>query len=147
MSAAGLDHTLDVCVGMSPPCACEVVPVIACDVLRRPPDNLSPPHTQSLCSCRHALPPGYVLKSQMKELLEEEAAKVRDITEVIEEERAKVEAKTTITQQVGPQRGQSTSKGLPPVTGNTGGACQILEHLWKTELCSLQLCPEYMSEQ
>lgn len=28
---------------------------------------------------RHALPAGYVLKSQMKELLEAEAAKVRDM--------------------------------------------------------------------
>jgi hypothetical protein len=29
------------------------------------------------CKYRHALPPGYVLKSQMKELLEMEAANVR----------------------------------------------------------------------
>lgn len=28
------------------------------------------------CKYRHALPPGYVLKSQMKELLEQEAANV-----------------------------------------------------------------------
>jgi hypothetical protein len=41
-----------------------------------------------------------VLKSQMKELLEAEAAKARDITEEIEEARAKVEAKTPITQEV-----------------------------------------------
>lgn len=52
------------------------------------------------CKYRHALPPGYVLKSQMKELLEEEASKVRDIAEVIEEERSKVVAKTPITQTV-----------------------------------------------
>lgn len=53
------------------------------------------------CKYRHALPPGYVLKSQMKELLEAEAAKnARDITEVIEEERAAVEAKTPITEEV-----------------------------------------------
>ncbi|KAF8069653.1 zinc finger CCCH domain-containing protein 11 [Scenedesmus sp. PABB004] len=53
------------------------------------------------CKYKHALPPGYVLKSQMKELLEEEAAKnSRDITEVIEEERAKVVAKTAITEEV-----------------------------------------------
>jgi hypothetical protein len=43
-----------------------------------------PPESMRLlvcCTCvstrRHALPPGYVLKSQMKELLEEEASKVR----------------------------------------------------------------------
>jgi hypothetical protein len=36
----------------------------------------------------------------MKELLEAEAAKARDITEEIEEARAKVEAKTPITQEV-----------------------------------------------
>ena len=44
------------------------------------------------CKYRHALPPGYVLKSQMKELLEEEARNVRDVADVIEEERAKVGA-------------------------------------------------------
>lgn len=38
----------------------------------------------------------------MKELLEEEASKVRDIAEVIEEERSKVEAKTPITEEVRP---------------------------------------------
>lgn len=32
------------------------------------------------CKYRHALPPGYVLKSQMKQLLEEEAANVSDDT-------------------------------------------------------------------
>eukprot|EP00879_Flechtneria_rotunda_P000405 GHRR01000499.1.p1 GENE.GHRR01000499.1~~GHRR01000499.1.p1 ORF type:complete len:428 (+),score=188.99 GHRR01000499.1:217-1500(+) len=53
------------------------------------------------CKYRHALPPGYVLKSQMKELLEEEAARnARDVTDMIEEERAKVDAKTPITQEV-----------------------------------------------
>ncbi len=52
------------------------------------------------CKYRHALPPGYVLKSQIKELLEEEAANRRDVAEVIEEERAKVDAKTPITQEV-----------------------------------------------
>ena len=44
----------------------------------------------SECKYRHALPPGYILKSQMKELLEEEARNVRDVTDIIEEERAKV---------------------------------------------------------
>eukprot|EP00877_Chromochloris_zofingiensis_P008620 jgi/Chrzof1/4010/Cz13g17040.t1 len=53
------------------------------------------------CKYRHALPPGYVLKSQMKELLAEEAAKnSRDMSEVIEEERQKVQAKTQITEEV-----------------------------------------------
>lgn len=53
------------------------------------------------CKYRHALPPGYVLKSQMKELLEAEAAKnSRDITEVIEEERSRVEGRTPITEEV-----------------------------------------------
>jgi len=52
------------------------------------------------CKYRHALPPGYVLKSQMKELIAEEAANRKDIEDVIEEERAKVDAKTPITQDV-----------------------------------------------
>ncbi|GAB4823541.1 hypothetical protein N2152v2_010587 [Parachlorella kessleri] len=51
------------------------------------------------CKYRHALPPGYVLKSQMKELLEQEAANVKDAADVIEEERAAVEAKTPITEE------------------------------------------------
>jgi hypothetical protein len=42
-----------------------------------------------------------VLKSQMKELLEQERANAKDIAEVIEEERAKVEARTPITEEVG----------------------------------------------
>ncbi|KAL6011128.1 hypothetical protein ACLOJK_001572 [Asimina triloba] len=45
------------------------------------------------CHYRHALPPGYVLKSQMKALLEEETEKI-PIEEEIENQRAKV---TTIT--------------------------------------------------
>lgn len=49
------------------------------------------------CKYRHALPPGYVLKSQMKELLEAEAAAAPSVEEVIEEERAKVDAKTPVT--------------------------------------------------
>lgn len=52
------------------------------------------------CKYRHALPPGYVLKSQMKALLEEEAANAKTVEEEIEEERAKVEAKTPITEEV-----------------------------------------------
>ncbi|KAK9816691.1 hypothetical protein WJX72_003761 [[Myrmecia] bisecta] len=51
------------------------------------------------CKYRHALPPGYVLKSQMKELLELEKANAKSIEETIEEERAKVDAKTPITQE------------------------------------------------
>ncbi|KAF6251009.1 hypothetical protein COO60DRAFT_693819 [Scenedesmus sp. NREL 46B-D3] len=52
------------------------------------------------CKYKHALPPGYVLKSQMKELLEQERANAKDIAEVIEEERAQVDARTPITEQV-----------------------------------------------
>ncbi|XP_022989076.1 zinc finger CCCH domain-containing protein 11-like [Cucurbita maxima] len=48
------------------------------------------------CHYRHALPPGYVLKSQMKELLEEESQKLA-IEEEIENERAKVKTTTPIT--------------------------------------------------
>eukprot|EP00198_Chlamydomonas_reinhardtii_P000117 XP_001689452.1 predicted protein [Chlamydomonas reinhardtii] len=51
------------------------------------------------CKYRHALPHNYVLKSQMKELLEEEARNTKDIAESIEEERAKVVARTPITQE------------------------------------------------
>lgn len=54
----------------------------------------------SECKYRHALPPGYILKSQMKELLEEAAANVKDAAEIIEEERAKLDAKTPITEEV-----------------------------------------------
>ncbi|KFM26793.1 Zinc finger CCCH domain-containing protein 21 [Auxenochlorella protothecoides] len=48
------------------------------------------------CKYRHALPPGYIMKSQMKELLEAEAANQPSVEEIIEEERAKVDAKTPI---------------------------------------------------
>ncbi|OAY84806.1 Zinc finger CCCH domain-containing protein 11 [Ananas comosus] len=48
------------------------------------------------CHYRHALPPGYVLKSQMKALLEEEAEKM-PIEEEIEEQRSKLTASTPIT--------------------------------------------------
>eukprot|EP01025_Chloroclados_australasicus_P020675 TRINITY_DN2180_c0_g2_i7.p2 TRINITY_DN2180_c0_g2~~TRINITY_DN2180_c0_g2_i7.p2 ORF type:complete len:420 (-),score=111.08 TRINITY_DN2180_c0_g2_i7:340-1599(-) len=54
----------------------------------------------SACIYRHALPPGYVLKSQMSALLEEEKDKQADVAEEIEEERRKVEAKTQITEAV-----------------------------------------------
>ncbi|KAJ3669149.1 hypothetical protein LUZ60_011099 [Juncus effusus] len=48
------------------------------------------------CHYRHALPPGYVLKSQMKALLEEEADKLT-VEEEIENQRAKVATSTPIT--------------------------------------------------
>ncbi|XP_058109992.1 zinc finger CCCH domain-containing protein 11-like [Magnolia sinica] len=48
------------------------------------------------CHYRHALPPGYVLKSQMKALLEEETEKI-SIEEEIENQRAKVATSTPIT--------------------------------------------------
>lgn len=49
------------------------------------------------CKYRHALPAGYVLKSQMKELLEEQNANRKDVADLIEEERSRVVAKTPIT--------------------------------------------------
>ncbi|KAI8031971.1 Zinc finger CCCH domain-containing protein 11 [Camellia lanceoleosa] len=48
------------------------------------------------CHCRYALPPGYVLKSQMKALLEEEANKM-PIEEEIESQCAKVATSTPMT--------------------------------------------------
>ncbi|MQM03662.1 hypothetical protein Taro_036447 [Colocasia esculenta] len=48
------------------------------------------------CHYRHALPPGYVLKSQMKALLEEESDKLT-IEEEIENQRAKVATSTPMT--------------------------------------------------
>ncbi|CAI9098095.1 OLC1v1034677C1 [Oldenlandia corymbosa var. corymbosa] len=48
------------------------------------------------CHYRHALPPGYVLKSQMKALLEEESEKI-SIEEEIENQRAKVATSTPMT--------------------------------------------------
>lgn len=48
------------------------------------------------CQYRHALPPGYMLKSQMKALLEEESSKI-SIEEEIESERSKVKSTTPIT--------------------------------------------------
>jgi len=52
------------------------------------------------CKYRHALPPGYVLPSQMKELLAAEAAAAPAIEDQIEAERAKVDARTPITAEV-----------------------------------------------
>lgn len=48
------------------------------------------------CHYRHALPPGYVLKSQMKALLEEESEKVA-IEDEIEDQRKKVQTTTPMT--------------------------------------------------
>ncbi|KAH8485274.1 hypothetical protein H0E87_026896 [Populus deltoides] len=48
------------------------------------------------CHYRHSLPPGYVLKSQMKALLDEEAEKI-SIEEEIENQRAKTTASTPMT--------------------------------------------------
>ncbi|KAK7278523.1 hypothetical protein RJT34_23553 [Clitoria ternatea] len=45
------------------------------------------------CHYRHALPPGYVLKSQMKALLDEETEKI-SIEEEIDNQRAKVVTST-----------------------------------------------------
>ncbi|KAE8099513.1 hypothetical protein FH972_017491 [Carpinus fangiana] len=51
------------------------------------------------CHYRHALPPGYVLKSQMKALLEEEAEKI-PIEEEIENQRAKLTTSTPMTSEL-----------------------------------------------
>ncbi|KAK1562697.1 hypothetical protein Q3G72_015834 [Acer saccharum] len=48
------------------------------------------------CHYRHALPPGYILKSQMKALLEEESEKI-PIEEEIENQRAKITTSTPMT--------------------------------------------------
>ncbi|KAK9756076.1 hypothetical protein RND81_01G071600 [Saponaria officinalis] len=48
------------------------------------------------CHYRHALPPGYVLKSQMKALLEEESDKMA-IEDEIEDQRSKVKGSTPMT--------------------------------------------------
>ncbi|CAD5318996.1 unnamed protein product [Arabidopsis thaliana] len=49
------------------------------------------------CHYRHALPPGYVLKSQMKALLEEESSKKLAVEDEIENERAKLQTATQMT--------------------------------------------------
>ncbi|MBA0551453.1 hypothetical protein Golob_022337, partial [Gossypium lobatum] len=48
------------------------------------------------CHYRHALPPGYVLKSQMKALIEEESEKT-PIEDEIENQRAKLKTSTPMT--------------------------------------------------
>ncbi|GKA05189.1 zinc finger CCCH domain-containing protein 11-like protein [Tanacetum coccineum] len=54
------------------------------------------PNGNKQCHYRHALPPGYILKSQMKALLEEESNKLA-IEEEIEDQRAKVKTTTPMT--------------------------------------------------
>lgn len=51
------------------------------------------------CHYRHALPPGYILKSQMKALIEEESQKI-PIEEEIENQRAKITTSTPMTQEL-----------------------------------------------
>ena len=58
------------------------------------------PNGNKECKYRHALPPGYVLKSQMAELLAAEAAAAPSVEDEIEDARAKVDAKTPVTEAV-----------------------------------------------
>ena len=51
------------------------------------------------CKYRHALPPGYVLKSQLKAMMEEEKASRRTDEEILEEERAKIGEGVPVTQE------------------------------------------------
>jgi len=48
------------------------------------------------CIYQHKLPPGYVLKSEMKAMLEEERLNRPDVTETMEEERAKISSTVRI---------------------------------------------------
>ncbi|KMZ69783.1 Zinc finger CCCH domain-containing protein 11 [Zostera marina] len=57
------------------------------------------PNGSKGCHYRHALPPGYILKSQMKALLAEESSKV-SIEEEIENQRAKTTHHTTMTTEI-----------------------------------------------
>lgn len=52
------------------------------------------------CMYRHALPPGYVLKSQMKQLLEEASANKLSVEEEIDQERMKIKSSTQLTGEV-----------------------------------------------
>ncbi|CAN7096165.1 unnamed protein product [Brassica rapa subsp. narinosa] len=54
------------------------------------------PNGDKECHYRHALPPGYILKSQMKALLEEESQKM-PVEEEIENEHAKLKTATQMT--------------------------------------------------
>jgi hypothetical protein len=51
------------------------------------------------CKYRHKLPPGFKLKSEIKELLATEAANKPSLEEEIEAQRQAVEARTPITEQ------------------------------------------------
>ena len=52
------------------------------------------------CKYRHKLPPGFQLKSEIKEMLAAQEANKPSIEEEIEAERQLVDAKTPITEQV-----------------------------------------------
>ena len=54
------------------------------------------PNGNKECMYRHALPPGYVLKSQMKLLLEEESANRLTVEEEIERQRVAVKSSTAL---------------------------------------------------
>ena len=54
------------------------------------------------CKYRHRLPPGFKLKSEIKELLASEAANKPSLEEEIEAQRQAVEANTPITEKVRP---------------------------------------------
>lgn len=54
------------------------------------------PNGSKECHYRHALPPGYILKSQMKALLEEESDRL-PIEDEIEDQRAKLKSTTPMT--------------------------------------------------
>jgi hypothetical protein len=52
------------------------------------------------CKYRHALPPGYVMKSQIKALAAEAAANKKTLEEEIEEQRSSMAATTPVTEEV-----------------------------------------------
>ena len=56
------------------------------------------PNGGNECKYRHALPSGYVLKSQLKAMMEEEKASQRTDEEILEEERAKIGEGVPVTQ-------------------------------------------------
>lgn len=69
------------------------------------------PNGGAECKYRHALPPGYVLKSQIKALLAEEAANRKTVEEEIEEARAAIEGATPVTAAVFMQWKQRKARG------------------------------------
>ena len=70
------------------------------------------------CKYRHKLPPGFKLKSEIKELLASEAANKPSLEEEIEAQRQAVEAQTPITEQV-----QTGSVDQAFGSANRGGGC------------------------